>query len=634
MRQLTKLFEPIKLGQIEVKNRFVLLAMGTSYSIDEKVNDRLKAFFVERAKGGAGLLLLPALPVPENGRILPRIYDDDSIPAWRQVTKEIHAHDAKTFVQLLARWDFAVDKDKPAENFAPSPIATRRNVPPPKELTIEQIHQLIEAFANAARRAREAGFDGVELMGGMGYLINRFVSSCTNKRTDDYGGSLEKRARFLLEIIDKTKKLVGQDFPLQYRMSADEFMAGGNTIEDSKKIAQIVEKAGVVAINVCAGFHESPKPLTQTSVPRGSFIYLAHEIKKVVKIPVIGAFRINDPILAEDILLQGKADMIGMARALIADPYLPQKAKEGRYEDIIPCIACSRCIQTTWLEQTGLECSVNPRAGREDIIPARAPSPRKVLVIGGGPGGMEAATIAAQRGHKVKLYEKDSFLGGQLVPAGKPPYKSEITYLTRYLITQLKKSGAEVNLSTEINARFVLKQKPDIVIVATGAEPSIPDIPGAKGKNVIDPLKVIAGEPTGARVVVVGGGLIGCETAELLAYQGKKVSLTSRQAKIGTDISRTHRWTVIQRLNRANIEMYPNSQPLEITENGIKLARNGENMFIWADTIVLAGGMKAVNNLAKELEGKVSSVYTVGDCVNPSNIARAINDAFLLACKV
>jgi 2,4-dienoyl-CoA reductase (NADPH2) len=643
MAQLKNLFEPIKVGEIELKNRIVMLAMATGYGeADITVGDRFIDYFAARAEGGAGLILVPFTPIEIGSPLLPGLYHDRFLPGARRQVDAAHAYGAKAGVQLLAMYHWVTREGAPAELIAPSPVINRIVGLTPRALTIEEIHRLVREYGEAGRRAREAGFDAIELPMGIGYLLNRFLSPCTNKRSDEYGGSLENRMRFPLEVIESIKEKAGRDYTIMCRISAEEFMDGGHTIEDSRKVATILEAAGVNAIDVEAGWHECSMPLVQMSVPRGAFVYLAEEIKKVVNIPVVAAYRINDPILAEQILAEGKADLIGMGRALLADPELPKKAREGRFDEIRPCIACGRCLDELmplyrdWGKLAFVSCTVNPRVGREaeyTIVPAE--KLKKVFVVGAGPGGMEAARVAALRGHHVTLYEKGDKLGGQLLLACLAPGKGEIDYLIRNLAAQVEKAGVEVRLNTEVTSETIKEGKPDAVVLATGATPIIPDIPGTQGDNVVTALDILSGrKDVGGEVIILGGGMVGCETAEFLAQRGKKVTIIEMLARIGSDIGTTHRWVMIANLKKAGIRMETKAKAVEITNKGVRVSRDGVSEFFSGDTVVLAVGLRANKELAEELRGKAAALYLVGDCVEPRRIGEAIEEGFCIGREI
>jgi 2,4-dienoyl-CoA reductase (NADPH2) len=642
MPQFTHLFEPIKVGNVQLKNRMVMLAIGTGYpEPDGTVGDRLVNFYVERAKGGVGFIIAPFIPFDMGLPFIPGLYDDRFIPGAHRLTDAVHACGTKIAPQLLGQYFWVNKKSGAFEFIAPSAVFNKMIGGTPKALTVEEIHLLVDEYGEGGRRAREAGFDAIELPIGIGYLLNRFISPCTNNRTDEYGGSLENRMRFPLEIIARIHKRAGEDYSIICRVSAEEFMKGGHTLEDSKKVVSILETAGVQAIDVQTGWHECPEPLVVMSVPRGAFVYLAEEIKKVVNVPVIAAYRINTPELAEEILADGKADLIGLGRPLLADPEFPNKAKEGRSDEIRACIACSNCLDNLL---TGYKsgtmspafCSINPRMGKEaeyTIEPAGVA--KKVLVVGGGPGGMEAARVAALRGHQVTLYEKGEELGGQLRVACLPPYKDELGCLIESMATQVRKAGVEVRLNTEVTSELVEKENPDVLILAIGATPLVPDIPGVGQDNVVTAVDVLTRRrDVGETAIIVGGGMVGCEAAEFLADLGKKVTIVEMLPKIGSDYGATYRHVVLRRLRETGIKMETNVMVEEITDRGVKAKRDSLGKFFPGDTVVLAVGFKSSKELGEKLSGKVPALYSIGDCVEPRRIKEAIEEGFVLAREI
>ncbi len=638
MTKLTNLFQPFQIGGVELKNRIVMLSMDTGYGDAGYASKRDREYLVARARGGAGLIITGMLMpgstgVPLPGRI--SIHADRFIPGLREDADAVHAAGAKIAPQIGLQYYWARADGEKIEEVGPSEVATRKNSKP-RALTIGEIHQIIDEYAEGVRRARDAGFDAVELHCGIGYLISRFLSSATNKRTDEYGGSFENRMRFLLEIIASAKKKAGSDFPIICRFSADEFMEGGNKLDDGKKIAVMMEGAGVSCINVAAGWHECRTPLIYMSVPRGNFVYLAEEIKKVVKIPVIAGYRINNPILADSIIAQGKADLVGMGRALLADPELPNKAMQERFDDIRPCIACNYCLDRVMLGAS-VACAVNPRMGREwEDRPDHAKKPKKVFVIGGGPAGMEAAVDAAKLGHDVTLFDKGNRLGGNLIPAAAPSYKWEINNLIAYYETQLKKNKVKIELNTEADENTIAKGKPDAVIVAAGARPIVPPDWSRDVPNIVTAIQVLSGEKkaAGEKVVVVGGGLVGCEVAEYLAERGKKVTIIEMLDRMGNDIGITIRWIIMQRLHNAGVKWVTGAKVEQITESRVRANKKCTTIFFDADTVVLAMGMKPRAELYEKLKGKFGGkidIKSIGDCAEAGKIAQATEGGFLAA---
>jgi len=637
MSQLRKLFEPINIGKMNLKNRLVMPAMMLGLGQNDMVSNRFKDFYSKRARGGVGLIVVGLATTIYPGPFLPRgigIYKDEFIPSLHEFTDLMHRCGAKIAIQISALGILPGENGN-LELVGPSDVSVERhpNAPKPRPLTINEIRQVMKSYGDAAQRAREAGFDAVEVNAIAGTsLISHFLSGHTNKRTDIYGGDIEKRARLLLECIENIKQRVGKDYPLLCRVSGADFMDGGNTLEDTKTVAPMIEKAGIHAINVSTGWHESPVPFIQMSVPQAKWIYLAEEIKKVVNIPIIGGTRISDPHLAEQILVDGKVDFIYLARALIADPEWPNKAREGRFDEIRQCTACCTCFDKA-IELGGITCAVNARAGREAEYSIESTvEPKKVFIVGGGAAGMEAARVAALRGHHVTLADSKDKLGGQLLVAVLPPHKEELGNITKYLSRQMDKLGVDVRLGEEVNEKAITNAKPDVVIIATGATPIIPNIVGAKGKNVILATDVLKGHrEVSQNVLIIGGGMVGCETAEFLAIKGKKVTILEMLGRIGADIERTNRWVIMGRLRSLSVRTERNAKVEEITESGVRIIRDGKAEFFEGDSVVLAVGMESNRKLAEELEGKVAELHVVGDSAKPGKIAQAIESGFQVA---
>ncbi|MFC1990225.1 FAD-dependent oxidoreductase [Chloroflexota bacterium] len=633
MHQLKSLFEPIKVGKLELKNRIVMAAMGLGYCPDGRMTERMINFFSERAKGGVGLIICNLGKVTEK---------DENIQGLRELADAVHAHGAKIAAQLVARTTWAKHGGSKPELVGPSDFAPPRGgrpALPPRPLTIEEIEQMVEEKGEEARRIREAGFDAIQLHANVGTcLASYFISPLTNRRTDRYGGSLENRYRFLLEILDSTQKQVGKDYPIMCRISGTDFLEGGYTLEDSKMAAPMLEKAGISAISVVTGWHEAPVPSFQMGVPQGNFIYLAEEIKKVVNIPVIGGTKVTDPVFADQLIADGKVDLVYMARPLLADAELPNKAREGRFDEIRTCFACGYCFDARRGDgDDAVYCAINPQAGREaeyTIEPAL--KPKRVLIVGGGPAGMEAARVAALRGHHVTLLERKDKLGGNLITAAIPPHKKEdIGHLIKYFSRQMELCGVEVKLNQEAAPEFIEQGKPDVVIVATGASALIPEIQGVKGNNVTTALDVLTGaRETGERVVIIGGGMIGCETAEFLAEKGKQVTILEMLGRIGGDIGASYRWVVMQRLRGSGIKMETRMKAEEITSKGVKASRDNSSEFFEGDTVVLAVGLKCNDELFHHLQEKVASLYSIGDCVEPHRVAEAVESGYRVAREI
>ncbi|VUT25110.1 MAG: FAD-dependent oxidoreductase [Candidatus Methanolliviera sp. GoM_asphalt] len=622
------LFEDTKIGSMELKNRIVMPSIGCFFT-----DDKLKNFYIERAKGGVGLIFIGPTGIDENEPSYVNIYGDEFISELRDLAKAIQVYRTKIGLQLWhpGRYSFFPGDHIVSASDIPAPIFTRQM---PRALTIPEIEKIEDEFAEGALRTKKAGFNCVEFLAATGYLISQFLSPITNKRTDRYGGSIENRMQFLLEIIEKTREKVGDNFPILCRISGNEFVEGGNTLKEQKIIAKSLDDAGVDALNVNVGWHESRVDQMSMMVPRGGFVYLAKEIKDVVNIPIIASHRINDPILAENILKEKKADLIAMARPLIADPELPNKAKEGRYGEIRTCIACNSCFDDVF-NGVPITCLVNPAVGKEEEYKIKpVENPKKVIVVGGGPAGMEAARVAALRGHNVTLYEKDDRLGGQINLISAWPAMEEFANIPRYYLNQLRKN-VEIEFGRDVTQDLIMRQNPDVVIVATGASPSIPDISGVDRDNVITAFDILRGrEVDGKNIVVMGGGGVGCDVALFLAEKGKKVTIVEMLGKVGTDIGRSTRWIIKKRLKEAKIDIKTGTKAVEIVEGGLIVEEDGKRGFIKGDTIVLSVGTRSNRGLYDLLSGKISELYLIGDSSKPRKALDAIREGAEIAREI
>jgi len=650
MIKLEKLFQPAKIGPLELPNRIIMVAMTTRYDFEE--SSRLADFYAARARGGVGLIITGALqtlfPGRKTGTGRINIYNDEDIPKLKKLVNVIHDNGAKAAAQL-ATYGYWSKKGPAgtAESVGPSEVVLPREnihpllslaeyLPPDRALTLEEIIMIQDAIGDAALRARRAGFDAIELQCVGGNVLHRFTNPFLNRRQDQYGGSMENRVRMITESLANIKKKAGDDFPIICRIAGSDPVPWGLELDHWKEIAGLLEKAGAHALNIYPKWFESREPLPHISVPRNAFVHLAEGIKQTVKIPVITNVRISDPLDAEQILASGKADMIGMGRPLIADPDLPDKAKEGQFDDIRLCTACCRCYDDIASEGF-MSCSVNALAGREgQYVFTRVKKTKKVFITGGGPAGMEAARVAAMRGHRVTLFEARNQLGGQLHYANILPYKDEWNSTLHYLTTQLSKLNVKVELNKSLTVEEIEAGQPDVLIAATGAVPLIPDMPGIDGDNVATAIDVLTGKKqTGQNVVIIGGGATGCETAEWLAQKGKRLTILEMTARMGTDYGPMNRWVVIDRLIEAGIRLETGVKAQAITANGVNVTRAGlYPEFFEADTVVLALGMVSNDTAVPDLKDKAPVVFKIGDADKPAGFTEAIASGLRIGFQI
>lgn len=635
---LESLFQPLRVGNITLKNRLIMGPMGTGLSDrDGTVSDKDVAYFKRRGAGGASMVITGAAsidyPAGYLGPFELRVDTDCHISGLARIASGIKAGGAMSCLQLIHPGRYAKQALTGIQSVAPSPVASRYTGETPRELTTAEAECIIEQFGDAARRARDAGFDAVEIMGCSGYLISQFLSPLTNKRTDRFGGDAERRSTFALEVLRNVRSKIGPDFPVTFKLSVNDYMPGGNGIADSQALAPKLVAAGASMLHAWSGWHEAPIAMLPMSVPRGEFVPLAEALKKVVDVPVIAIGRINDVLLAGSIIGEGKADLVAMARALLADPDLPHKAEAGNIEDIRWCIACCKCFDSILLslgegkEHGRITCAVNAEVGFDgENTPVPVSRPRKVLVVGGGPGGMEAARVAASRGHQVTLWEKADRLGGALNLATVPPHKEELKGIIAYLSHQMNALKVDVHLNKLATAGEVLKAGFDEVILAAGGQPVIPNLPGAA--SVVTALDVLRGKQTGNSVVIIGGGMVGCETAEHLASLGKKVTIIEMLERIAADVGVSSRWVLVKRLRDMGVTVMTKSKFAGVDQGWAIVETEGKRQSILADTLVLAVGMRPDTTLHEALKGKCDDLHMVGDCVTCKTVNEAMHSGY------
>lgn len=643
-----RLFQPGKIGNMEVKNRIVMPPMGTDYASEEGyVTQRQIEYYAERAKGGVGLVIVEASCVQSpigkgfQGQIV--VDHDKYLPGLSRLAEAIKKNGAKAAIQLHHAGNAAPIKATGGlQPVAPSAV-TRRSYPTARALTTAEIKEIIGCFIEAALRVCRAGFDAVEIHSAHHYLLAQFLSPAWNERTDEYGGALANRVRVLVEIVKGIKERA-PDLPVICRFNGreygvDEFLGGrrGLTLEEACEVARLVERAGADAVHVsCEGWGR----YAVINIPPtpGEMLPLAEAVKKAVSIPVIAVGRL-DPRVGELALKEGKADFIAIGRALLADPYLPQKAADGKLEEITPCISCYNClrISATGFEPVGLKCTTNPACGQEGQYRLeRVERAKKVVVVGGGVAGMTAARTAALRGHRVVLYEREGELGGKAMLAGKCGPRNRYKLIIQYLRKQLHSLGVEIRLNKEASADDILGEDPDVVIMATGARPHLPEIKGIDRGNVATAIDVLAGRAeVGERVVIIGGEKVGCMTAEYLADRGKKVTVLRRERRMATKISPFVRRPLLDRLTDKGVVFRGGIACKEITEKGVLIVNpEGKEELVEADSVVIAAGAIPETDLISQLETKVDQIYRVGDAKEPRELIDAIHEGFIAAYSI
>lgn len=577
------------------------------------------------------------------------VYNDDLLPGLKKLAQVLHNHNAKTGIQMIHSGRRLSESVYGSEPVAPSPVAHAgafmgahgKAMITPRKLSICDIKDLVEAYGAAAQRIKKAGFDMVEIHGAHSYLINQFLSPHTNKRTDTYGGSFEGRMRFALEILDKVRFEVGESFPVSFRMNGDDYFdSTGIQLEEAKRQAPYFVEAGADILNVSAGssiLEAANWNIPPMRIPRGVHLRLSAGIKEVVDVPVIGVGRINNPLTAEQALSEGKLDLVGMARALLADPELPRKAQEGRIKDIRTCIACNHCLDLDTSRFAACTCAINPELGREKIFQIKKVKTQKdVMVIGGGPAGMTAAMYAQLRGHNVTLYEREKELGGQMILGVKPPHKDEMQEFLDWQIHKLETSGVTIILGEEVTTDFIQSQSPEVVIVATGAVPATLSIPGINSESVYGFQHVLSGAatPEGA-VVVIGGGRVGAETAEFIAEKGGKVTLIEQLPVICPDMGASSRYSLCKALKDLGVVILTNSKAIKIVKDGVIIADSSGECLLKADAVVTAVGLYPERKILDKLvKADFYKVRAVGDCVEPKSILRAVHEGAHTALQI
>lgn len=671
-----RLFTPITINGMELKNRIIMPALHHKYTPDGYATEQLCEYYNARAEGGAALLIIGGIRFDDYGGTqgMASLRDDKYIESYKAFTDGIHQRGAKVCAQLYhsGRYARRANIIDGREALSASSTFSKYTRETCKEMTLEEIDTVQRMWAEAAVRAQKAGFDAVEIIGCSGYLIPQFLSQLTNHRTDEYGGSFENRARFGREVIERVRAAVGPGYPLLMRIAGNDFMAGGGGLPEAMAFAQVAEAAGIDMLNVTGGWHESSIPQITGDLPRAGYTYLPHKIKQVVKIPVAASNRMNDPYVAEEVLALGKGDLVCLGRVLVADPDWPRKVQEGRLDELRKCVACNQgCLANSFFQKP-LDCLLNGMVGREYLY-KNVPAPEKlknILVVGGGPGGAEFAIQAAQRGHKVTLWEKAEKTGGQLPLVAAPSGKREFLHFIDYQAAMLRKTGVTVVCGKEATAEEIINSSFDTVVTATGVIPNRFPLENDSGKiPVCTAHEFLAGNIIpGKDVVVVGGGSVGCESAHVLAERGalspemlyflsihkaeppelisellnnsvRNVSIVEITDKIGKGFDPGAGWPLLKDLVRLKVAQHASSSIIAVGDHSVTVKKtdkegNTTTFEIPCDTIIMAVGSRPNDTLYHQLEGKVPELYNLGDSKKVGKVIHAIHDAVDLAMKV
>ena len=637
---LDTLFSPFSVATLEIQNRIVMPPMATNYASPEGfATERQIAYYVERAKGGVGYITVEHTGILQQGKASPNmllIRSDEHASRIEKLVRAVHNAGGKIVIQInhAGRQTSSAITGSPIVGPSAISCPTRNEIP--CELSAGEIEEITEAFTAAANRVKTIGADGVELHMAHGYLLCSFLSPFSNRREDQYGGDIQGRSRFPREVLKSVRNRLGPEFPISCRLSGDEYVDGGLTIEETKQIAQMLETEGanvlhVSACNAASGYLNHPPYY----IEEGVFVHLAQAIKSVVNIPVITVGRIRNPAMADEILRDGKADLVSMGRALIADPHMPRKARGGRMEEINSCISCNRCIQT--YKKGEVRCAVNPETGNEyRFRVTKSDRPKRVWIIGGGPGGLKAAEIAAMRGHRVTVFERGEKLGGRMRLAALPPKKAVLNEFLDYLERRVRGLGVTVEMGREFTPDMLGSDGPGAVIVATGAIPLVPDWKGVEESGALSVDDIFSDRAeVGKRVLVVGAGGIGAETADFLSEKEKEVTLVEMLGEIASDLVVHLKHYLSERLAEKGVSTLT-STTVKSLGKGYALVEDssGTRKIDGFDTIVLAVGSKPDDRVVKSLKGKVAELHVIGDASEPREALEAVYEGEEIALKI
>ncbi|MBW2061077.1 MAG: FAD-dependent oxidoreductase [Deltaproteobacteria bacterium] len=636
MSGLEHLLSPLRIKGMELPNRAVMPPMGTNLSNnDGTVSEALLAYMKRQSRSGVGLIIVEVAAVHPSGASIASelgVYDDRFVDGLKKLAAVIHEGGGKAAMQLHHAGRESFFLLQRGEAIAPSAVPSVVFRQPAREMTIEDIKKIIASFGRAAVRAQEAGFDAVEVHGAHGYLLAQFLSALSNQRDDEYGGSLDNRARFIIEILEEVRKNVGDDFPVSLRLSAEEFIKNGYVVEDLQPILPDFIKAGADIIHASLGTHGSPAGITSAppEYEPGFNAWRAKKVKEVVDVPVIAVGRFTDPVRADEVIANGKADLVAFGRQQLADPDYLTKAREGRPEDIRQCIACNQgCIERLMEGEGSIRCAINPETGQELIYPqGPARTSRQVWIIGAGPAGLTAAYEAARLGHKATLFEKEEKAGGQLRFAGIPPHKSVYTDWIAWLISQVEKAGVEIKTGTQVTAEMIQEENPEAVILASGGQKIVPPIKGIDLPMVHDVWQILSGEVSPREnVVVIGCGWLGMETADFMIEKGSQITLVEilKRSPVRTRLS--HGYMLHKRLRDAQAKMLFNTTVESIQQDSVTVVHEGqEETLSPVDQVVVSVGLRPQDELKKTLAEKGIRHRVVGDAVQVRRIIEATEE--------
>ena len=623
--------QPFCLKNVPLRNRIVMAPMLSRLCYpDGVVSPQLIDYYAERAKGGVGLIIVEYCYIDEkeskanHGQL--GVYSDQLIPGLGDLAEAIQEQGARAILQICHGGRSTSAKYMGRQPIAPSAIPNNTGEMA-REMTLDEIESIIESFAEAARRAKTAGFDGVELHGTHGYLMAQFLSPYTNRRADIYG---RDRGLFALQTLDRVRSKVGSDYLVGYRISGEEFIDGGLTLDESKAFAKRLEERGIDYLHVSAGIGETGQHfILPMYFPKGNLLPLAEGIKRVVNVPIIAVGALHDPLLAEQALQKKQADLIAMGRALLADPELPNKIHSGKLEDIRTCLRCNEGCSSRVRQSKTQRCAVNAEVGRERQLRLHPVSkPKRVCVIGGGPAGMEAARVLALRKHRVTLIEKEKELGGLLRYATVPDFKAELRSFLEYLKTQVNKLGVEILCTRLATTEIVQELKPDSVVLAAGSTMPLPEFPGSHKPFVATAIDLLSGKyQAGERVLVAGGAAMGCEVAAYLASLGKKVTIVEMLGELALDLELRSRLALLQLLQERSVAILTGWKLAKIEDAFVLLhGRDWRERRVEVDSVILALGLTPNQELLKPLKKTFGNIYVIGDCLEPRKIYQAIHE--------